>query len=146
MDPSTTVAAPETHTASPTTNSGSDPAASTPPTDLPTVWAPPLSSLIPGVESTLLEAVIAGDLTYNEALDCFLLQGDGGLSRPVVWPAGTTVSSDGRGVTTRSGQTFEVGDSITGGGGYREVGGQWSIPSECGTEIAVFNPSGSVSG
>jgi hypothetical protein len=75
---------------------------------------------------------------------CVLLDQDGNRF-PVVWPSGTSVAStDPLVIELPSGEQLEVGDQVSGGGGY--VGQEQAgidVPAACLNEwgeVAVFNP------
>jgi hypothetical protein len=77
-----------------------------------------------------LKAEVRGSLTYDATQDCFLLDLEG-IQYPVVWPAGTTGTSDGPGVVLPDGSTVRVGEVVSAGGGYLQVAGEYQIPTGC---------------
>lgn len=106
--------------------------------ELPRLWA----ASSPESTSGFLPRV-SGVLDYDEDLDCFLLEAVDGLRYPVVWPAGTTASSE-PGVTLPTGQLVSIGDEVRGGGGYFPPPARYEIPAEClpdTGDAAVFNAS-----
>lgn len=89
-----------------------------------------------------MDAVVTGVLATRDG--CVLLELDGGRF-PVVWPHGTSVRGTGPLVIELpSGERLEVGDEVSGGGGYLDADSVGiDVPDECLNEhgeIAVFNP------
>ena len=93
-----------------------------------------------------MAALVRGRVTVDR--ECLLLSG-----MPVVWPEGTTW--DGTALTLSSGRSVELGERVSGGGGYltvravRELFGDdvASAAREClgpTREVAVFNRGGEV--
>ena len=77
-----------------------------------------------------MDAQVAGTLRLED--DCLLLSADGGTSA-VMWPAGTTWD-DGRQVVVLSdGTDVALGDRITSGGGYIQLGSD-AIPASSAAE------------
>jgi hypothetical protein len=91
-----------------------------------------------------LDALIFGELQYDEVHDCLLVVTEGDVAYPVVWPSGTVSLADEIGVQLPSGGRVTEGDIIRGGGGYLYVADEYGIPPEClpaTGEVAVFNPT-----
>lgn len=90
------------------------------------------------------DALVQGELAYDQTHDCFLLQRDG-ASYPVVWPAGTEGTANGPGVRLPDGTTVRLGDQVAGGGGYHRADAYLedvTLPAECvpaSGQVAVFN-------
>jgi hypothetical protein len=89
-------------------------------------------------------ALVVGVVRYEAPANCYLL-GD----HPVVWPYGTTVSPDGRVITLTDGTEIQMGDHLSGGGGYSAFDQhvRWDISPGCFStdrEIAVFNAIGRI--
>lgn len=90
------------------------------------------------------DALVQGELRYDEASDCFLLEADGRFY-PVVWPVGSDGWVEGPGVELADGTTVQVGQQVSGGGGYYQASDyldQVTIPPECtppSGEVAVYN-------
>ncbi len=59
-----------------------------------------------------MTAIVGGTLELDPERGCVLLSG-----KPVIWPAGTTVSSDPSELHLPDGRAARSGDTITGGGG-----------------------------
>jgi hypothetical protein len=59
-----------------------------------------------------------------------------------VWPRGTTAAEPGPTVTVSGGTAIQIGQYVSGAGGYLDVSEQLGIPAEClpaSREVAVFN-------
>jgi hypothetical protein len=91
------------------------------------------------------QALIAGTLRYDVEHGCFLVENEG-LAYPLVWPAETEGVSDGPGVELPDGLVVQVGDHVSGGGGFHDASRGsvegFGIPVEClpsTSEVAVFN-------
>jgi hypothetical protein len=108
-------------------------------------WNPPRLWVQPsGQPSDGDGAVVQGTVDYDEFSNCFFLEGTD-LRYPVVWPARTTISNDGSGITLGDGRAVQLGDHVSGGGGYHRVEDEpdYDIPPAClpaTGEVAVFNP------
>lgn len=89
-----------------------------------------------------LHAQVVGALAVADG--CVLLDQDGNRF-PVVWPSGTSVAgTDPLIIELPSGEQLELGDQVSGGGGYlsQERAGI-DVPNACLNEygeVAVFNP------
>lgn len=87
-----------------------------------------------------LLAVVGGTVGLLEQHGCFVID-MAGEQRPVVWPAGTTLTDDGD-IRLRDGTIVAVGDEVGGGGGIVEPGEGRDIPTAClppSGQIVVFN-------
>jgi hypothetical protein len=90
-----------------------------------------------------MTAIVAGTVEIEEG--CIWLSDSGGSRYPVVWPFGTSASSDPPVVTLRDGQEVRPGDAVAGAGGYIDANhattGLDPFPPECVQvgEAAVFN-------
>lgn len=87
---------------------------------------------------------IEGRLSYDETNNCFFLE-QPGQRFPVVWPAGTTVSTTGATITSPDGRRIGLGDQVAGRGGYHPAGDEpvHDVPPAClpaTKEVAVFEP------
>lgn len=91
-----------------------------------------------------MAAQVLGTLAVREG--CVVLEWpDDGLWYPVIWPAGTTITStDPFAIELPSGEELGIGESVIGGGGYLNPSHvDVDIPANCvpeSNEIAVFNP------
>lgn len=89
-----------------------------------------------------MDAQVGGTLAAADG--CVLL--DHGSSRtPVVWPSGTSVAgTDPLVIELPSGEELELGDQVSGGGGYLSAESlSIDVPDACLNEhgeVAVFNP------
>lgn len=90
------------------------------------------------------DALVEGELSYDETHDCFLLEMEA-IAYPVVWPFGTEGRADGPGVVLADGTTVRVGHYVSGGGGFHDADaylGDATLPPECvppSGEVAVYN-------
>lgn len=89
-------------------------------------YLPPLTD-----ESDMAE--IRGTLVLEG--DCLLVDSPWDTRFPVVWPAGTTWDAEGEAVVLHSGERFEIGSEIRGGGGYGGAGG---LAEWLGDEVAAL--------
>jgi hypothetical protein len=65
-----------------------------------------------GGDGAEMSAIVGGKLVLDPLRGCILLSG-----RPVVWPSGTTVTTEPSGLHLPSGLVAKGGDTIRGGGG-----------------------------
>jgi len=95
-----------------------------------------------------MTAIVAGRLGFKNG--CLLL-GRG----PVVWPKSTSWNADRQSLTLPSGDVGQVGDKLTGGGGYLQVTAIADLFGDdvadaaraclgATGEVAVFNPGSDV--
>ena len=97
-----------------------------------------------------MAAIVGGKLVLDPVRGCILISG-----KPVVWPAGTTVTSDPREIHLPVGLTARPGDTIRGGGGgvpaaalrqtSLRIEGDLSSALDCapaGSEAVVFTARG----
>lgn len=96
------------------------------------------------------DALIEGELAIRG--NCVLLTRDD-VAYPVLWPSGTSIAQeDPLTLKLPSNEFLEVGQQVSGGGGYHRVGSNQvtvDIDYECLTDaepstqpVAVFNPDG----
>lgn len=98
------------------------------------------------------DALIEGELAVRGK--CVVLK-QGEVMQPVIWPSGTRIAQESP-LTLKlpSNEFLEVGQQISGGGGYHRSGSEQvsvDIDNEClidgGTHaqsVAVFNPDGEI--
>ena len=97
-----------------------------------------------------MDAVVGGTLVLDPVRGCILLS-----RKPVVWPAGTTVTTDPSRLHLPSGLSARSGDTITGGGGEvpaagirdtaLKIDGDLSTALDCAepdSEVIVFTARG----
>lgn len=89
-----------------------------------------------------MDAQVVGALTSADG--CVLLERDD-TRFPVVWPSGTSVAStDPLTIALPSGEELNLGDQVSGGGGYLSPDrANIAVPDACLNEygeVAVFNP------
>lgn len=87
-----------------------------------------------------LDAPVEGVLVWDEDAGCFLLERNA-LRYGVVWPSGATADPSGPAVLTGEGELLDVGEYVTGSGGYLQVADALGMPPACApaAEVAVFN-------
>lgn len=92
-----------------------------------------------------LDAEVAGTVGYDEECGAFLHDEEFDLRYPVVWPASTEIDRTGP-LTIRllDNSTVEVGESVSGGGGYHSDMGLFPEGCAASGETAVFNASGDI--
>ena len=91
-------------------------------------------------------AIVKGRLRYDQAHDCFILV-TFGARYPVVWPYRTTTRAEGPAVVLPNKTVTQVGDVVSGGGGFDMSADRFGVPVDCRSasgEVAVFNASGAV--
>ncbi|MGI9016124.1 MAG: hypothetical protein ACR2HR_03300 [Euzebya sp.] len=92
-----------------------------------------------------LAAEVTGTVGYDVECGAFLHSQEFDLRYPVVWPAGTEIErADPVSIRLPGGSTVEVGEVVSGGGGYHSDVAMF--PEGCAEsgETAIFNASGDV--
>lgn len=103
-----------------------------------------------GGDGSEMDALVRGNLVLDPVRGCILLSG-----KPVVWPAGTTVTTDPSRLHLPGGLSAKLGDTISGGGGEvpavsirdtaLQIDGDLNAALDCGrpdTEVIVFTARG----